>query len=221
MNRPTPRWVPVALLAPFYLNDFANLHIHDWRLWLLIDYIGVKLLPLAVLVWLLRSRRLRPAELGLRGQRPHQALLSFAGVTLLGTVIDQNGGRWLATLPGFPALGGMPEITSPFWNGLDLSLGLLLVGICEELVFRGYLRTLLLRFTTKGWLIVLMSSVAFGLIHWSLGLTAILTTSLIGAVFMITYLITESLPAIMLAHFAINVIDFAGVVPKELFRLGF
>jgi membrane protease YdiL (CAAX protease family) len=94
------------------------------------------------------------------------------------------------------------------------------VGICEELVFRGYLHTLLRRFTRKRWLILLLSSVVFGLIHWSLGFHAILTTALIGAVFMGAYLITAALPAIMLAHFAINFIDFAGVVPKELFRLG-
>jgi membrane protease YdiL (CAAX protease family) len=209
----------VALLAPFYLNDFANLHIRDWRLWLLIDYLTVKLLPLLVVAWLLRSRRLRPADFGLSSQPLRAALLTFVLVTLIGTVIDQNGGRWLAAVPGFPALGGMPEITSPLWNGIDLSLGLLLVGVCEELVFRGYLHTLLRRFTTKGWLIVLLSSVAFGLIHWSLGFQAILTTTLIGAVFMSAYLITASLPAIMLAHFAINFIDFAGVIPRELFRL--
>lgn len=209
----------MALLAPFYLNDFANLHVRDWRLWLLIDYLGVKLLPLLVVAWLLRSRRLRPTDFGLRAQPLGEALLTFVLVTLIGTLIDQNGGRWLATVPGFPALGGMPVITSPLWNGIDLSLGLLLVGVCEELVFRGYLHTLLRRFTTKRWLIVVISSAAFGLIHWSLGFPAILTTALIGAVFMGAYLITAALPAIMLAHFAINFIDFAGVIPRELFRL--
>jgi len=30
---------------------------------------------------------------------------------------------------------------------------------------------------------------------------------------------TRSLPAIMLAHFLVNFIDFAGVVPKEIFRI--
>jgi membrane protease YdiL (CAAX protease family) len=33
----------------------------------------------------------------------------------------------------------MPAITNPFWNGADLTLGLLAVGILEELVFRGFL----------------------------------------------------------------------------------
>ena len=32
------------------------------------------------------------------------------------------------------------------------------------------------------------------------------------------YLKTKSLPAIMLAHFAIDFIDFAGVIPKSIFK---
>jgi len=47
---------------------------------------------------------------------------------------------------------------------------------------------------------------------------AVITASAIGAVFMIAYLRTSSLPAIMLAHFAINFIDFAGVIPKSMFK---
>lgn len=30
---------------------------------------------------------------------------------------------------------------------------------------------------------------------------------------------TRALPAVMLAHFAIDFIDFAGVVPKSIFKL--
>jgi|TARA_B110000263_G_scaffold237696_1_gene238220 membrane protease YdiL (CAAX protease family) len=35
---------------------------------------------------------------------------------------------------------------------------------------------------------------------------------------MITYLRTRSLPAIILAHFTTNFIDFAGVIPKSVFN---
>ena len=93
------------------------------------------------------------------------------------------------------------------------------MGICEELVFRGYMHTFLSRHTESPLAIVLISSMAFDLIHWSLGLYAVAITSTIGAVFMVAYLKTRSLPAIMRAHFAINFIDFAGVIPKALFKL--
>ena len=81
------------------------------------------------------------------------------------------------------------------------------------------MHTFINRYTKNPVAIVVISSVAFGLIHWSLGLHAVVITSIIGAVFMIAYLRTRSLPAIMLAHFAINFIDFTGVIPKSIFTV--
>ncbi|MBU0485546.1 MAG: CPBP family intramembrane metalloprotease [Proteobacteria bacterium] len=209
----------ILLTSPFYLNDFASILIKEWRPWLLVDYLGVKLFPLLVTFWLIRRKKMRPVEFGLAPQNLASFCVVFLVVTLIGTIIDQNGYQLITKLPGYPALGDMPEITIPAWNWLDLTLGLLLVGILEELIFRGFMHTFISRYTENSFIIVTISAVTFGLIHWSLGLHAVLVTSIIGAVFMIAYLITRSLPAIMLAHFAINFIDFAGVVPKSIFKL--
>ncbi|MCC7410423.1 MAG: CPBP family intramembrane metalloprotease [Gammaproteobacteria bacterium] len=208
----------VLLVSPFYLNDFASIYITDWRLWLFIDYAGVKLFPLLLALWLIRSRIMRPAELGLTTRSVASFLGAFLVVALVGTVIDQNGYALIARLPGYAPLGQMPDITSPAWNRIDLTLGLLLVGVVEELVFRGYMHAVLRRFTDSPAVIVVVSSVAFGLIHWSLGLHAVLVTTVIGAVLMLAYLRTRALPPLMLAHFAIDFIDFAGVVPKSIFK---
>jgi membrane protease YdiL (CAAX protease family) len=161
---------------------------------------------------------MRATEFGLKTQSTLSALVVFLIVALVGTVIDQNGYQLIAKLPGYQSLGGMPAITSPVWNWIDLTFGLFVVGICEELIFRGFLHTFINRYTENSCAIVVISSVAFGLIHWSLGLHAVLITSTIGAVLMVAYLRTRSLPAIMLAHFAINFIDFAGVIPKSIFK---
>lgn len=209
----------ILLVSPFYLNDFANIFIKDWHLWLFIDYVGLKFFPFVVTLWLIRSKNMRPAEFGLTTQSVPSFFVVFLVVALIGTVIDQNGYQLITKLPGYSPLGGMPEITSPVWNWVDLTLGLLLVGITEELIFRGFMHTFISRYTENSFAIVAISSVAFGLIHWSLGLHTVLITSIIGAVFMMVYLRTRSLPAIMLAHFAINFIDFAGVIPKSIFKL--
>lgn len=208
----------ILLTGPFYLNDIANMYIKDWRWWLLIDYVGLKLYPIVFAFWLIYSKKMRATEFGLKPQSPLSFLAVFLITALIGTVIDQNGYQLLAKIPGYPPLGGMPEITSPVWNWVDLTLGLLLVAICEELVFRGFLHTFISRYTKNAWVIVVISSVAFGLIHWSLGMQAVIITAIIGAVFMVAYLRTRSLPAIMLAHFTINFIDFAGIIPKSLFK---
>ncbi len=210
--------VLMLLAGPFYLNDFSSIYLESWRWWLFIDYTAVKLFPLLVALWLVRSNKIRAAELGLRAQALPPFLAVFLVVTLAGTLIDQNGYALLAGLPGYAPLGGMPPIANPFWDWLDLTFGLLMVGVFEELVFRGYMYAFLQRYTRSALAIVPISSVAFGLIHWGLGLHAVVVTSIIGALFMVAYLRTRSLPAIMLAHFAINFIDFSGVIPTSIFK---
>ena len=207
----------ILLTSPFYLNDFANMYVTNWRWWLFIDYVGVKLFPFLVVLRLIRSKKMRASEFGLTTQTIPSFLVVFLVVALVGTIIDQNGYQLVAKLPGYLPLGGMPAITNHVWNWIDLTFGLLMVGVFEELIFRGYMHTFISRYTKSSFAIVVISAIAFGLIHWSLGLHDILITSTIGAVFMIAYLKTRSLPAIILAHFAVNFIDFAGIIPKSIF----
>jgi membrane protease YdiL (CAAX protease family) len=208
----------ILMASPFYLNDFANIYVKSWHWWLFIDYAGVKLFPILVMLCLIRSKTMQASEFGLTTQKILPFLTVFLAVAVIGTLIDQNGYQLIAKLPGNSPLGGMPAITNPVWDWIDLTFGLAMVAIVEEIVFRGYMHTLLSRITQSPVAIVMISSVAFGLIHWSLGLHAILITATIGAVFMIAYLETRSLPAIMVAHFAVNFIDYAGVIPKSIFK---
>ena len=204
----------LVIAAPFYLNDFSNIFVKDWHLWLFIDYTSVKLFPLLAIVWLVRKKFAAPADFGFTAQRAGSFIGVFTAMTFIGTVIDQNLLPFLKQILGDTAIGGMPDITSPMWNWIDLTFGLLLVGIFEELVFRGMIFTVLRRQTQSAAAIVAVSSIAFGLIHWSGGFHAIINAAVIGAVFMIFYLRTRSTPALMLAHFAIDFIAFSGVIPK-------
>ena len=209
-----------AVLCPFYLNDLANIHVHDWRWWLAIDYVAVKLLPLAALAWLWRSGRLAPAELGLAPQPALAFAVTTLGLALVATVIDQNAYRVLAGLPGYPPLGAMPPIPVPFAEWIDLTVGLALVAAVEELVFRAWLYRALRRRTANGAIILAVSAAAFGLIHWSGGLHQVLITAVIGALFMGAYMRTRRIAPIIGAHFAVNFVDFAGVVPEAWFQFG-
>ena len=210
--------VLLVIAGPFYLNDFASIYVKDWRWWLAIDYVAVKLFPLAVVAWLILTRRMEPGEFGLVRQPAAAFLAAFLLAALAGTLIDQNAYTLLARMPGYAPLGAMPEIRSDAWNRIDLSFGLLLVGVLEELIFRAYAYTVIRRYTASPAAIVAISAIAFGLIHWSLGSTTVLITAAIGAVFMVVYLRTRSVPALALAHFAVNFIDFADAIPKSLFK---
>ncbi len=94
----------VLLVSPFFLNDFANIFIKDWRLWLLVDYAGGKVFPFVVMLWLIRSKKMRPAEFGITPQGIPAFCCVFLSMTVAGTVIDQNGYQLLKTLPGYPHL---------------------------------------------------------------------------------------------------------------------
>lgn len=207
-------WAFALLAAPFFLNDFANLLVRDWRVWLTIDYVFLKLVPLAVILWAVRAGVLRAGDFGLRTVPWRVLLPSLVLLTLVGLLIDQNGYTLMNNLPGYAPLGGMPAITSGMWNWIDLTVGLALVGLMEELIFRGLAFSAL-----SPWLppvgVVGASAVAFGLIHWSLGWHSVVITGVIGAVFMLAYLRLQSIAPLALAHFAVNFVAFAGVVPRE------
>jgi membrane protease YdiL (CAAX protease family) len=212
-----PITVVILLCLPFYLNDLNDIYVKDWRWWLLIDYVAVKLFPLLVLAWLIRRKKVGFSSLGLR----IPSAISFWSVLAVGTLsavfIEQNGYLLTNWLSGAP-LGQMPGIASPVWRWVDLTAGLVTVSIVEEVVFRGYLRIFLSRYTRRAWVVIVISAIAFGLIHWSGGLQKIMAASAVGAVFMALYLRTHSLPAIMVAHYLVNFIAFSNVVPQSIFR---
>jgi len=209
--------VLIILCLPFYLNDLSDIYVRDWRLWLTIDYLAVKLFPLLVVSWLFLRKKMTLADFGLTAQPIISLVSIFYVCALLGSVIEQTGYLILGDISAAAKLGEMPDIPHPFWHGLDLTVGLLLTGICEELVFRGYLRAFLVRYTQSAALIIGASALAFGFIHWSGGYEKVLVTALVGAFFMLLYLRTRSLPAIMLAHFAIDFLDFSHLLPKFIF----
>ena len=105
----------------------------------------------------------------------------------------------------------------PVVNWIDLTLGLVLVGLVEEIVFRAVPAELLARDGLA--VTVAISSLAFGFIHWSGGLHVVVVTTVIGAVFMLIYLRWRALLALALAHALVDFVDFAGVVPKQIFKL--
>lgn len=208
----------ILLSSPFYLNDFTNIYINDWVLWLWIDYITTKLFPFLVVLWLIYCKKINFHDIGLTAQ----PLISFMTVFIIGVLaavfIDHNGYLILSKFPSYSPIDRIPKIVSPLWNWIDLTIGLLIGAIAEELVFRGYLHAFITRYTQHALIIIAISAVAFGFIHWSGGLHKVVVTSAIGAVFMMLYLKTHSLSAIMLAHFTVNFIDFAHVVPTAIFR---
>lgn len=76
-------------------------------------------------------------------------------------------------------------------------------GICEEILFRGYMVSYLMRSNEEGFAIF-VSAVAFGAVHFSQGLLAVLVTGLMGATAAWSFVVTGSIWPAILAHTVYN-----------------
>jgi membrane protease YdiL (CAAX protease family) len=88
------------------------------------------------------------------------------------------------------------------------SFSALSAGICEEIIYRGFIVFLLQAIfpSMPIFLIILLPSVVFGLGHFYQGLQGVIQTGLLGALFMSLFLATDSLLLAILLHF---IIDFS------------
>ncbi|WP_421903452.1 CPBP family intramembrane glutamic endopeptidase [Maridesulfovibrio sp.] len=194
---------------PFYLNDFNNIFIKHELLWLAIDY-GAKLFPLGFLFYLLRKGTLSRADLGLVALPLNKLILWTLGITALGLCLDEPGfALWSKLLPSL-RLGSIPiETDSPLYI-LDMTIGLALVAISEEITFRGLAFTTLKNRNYSIPKIFTISALIFGMIHWSQGPVAIMATIITGSGLMICMYCTGSIYPTIIAHYVINYLSFSG-----------
>ena len=75
----------------------------------------------------------------------------------------------------------------------DLTFGMALLAVAEELTFRGVLRHIIERFTKSRIILIFFSAALFGLAHWYLGPDVVLSAFFLGIVLMYLYVKTGSL----------------------------
>ena len=101
-----------------------------------------------------------------------------------------------------------PKIEQPALYWIDLTFGLALTAVAEELVFRSIARDFLGRYMSSTLAIVAASALIFAAIHWSHGIGAMVTALFAGAVLMALFMRTGSVVPCMIAHYAVNAADF-------------
>ena len=210
------RLIILAVLSSiFLLNDLLFLKTTGYGAWLLIDY-GSRLLALGIVLALVRRKTSRTDEFGLTGIPFRSGLRWLLLLTAAGLLIDQAGSRLLEQLLPGTQLASMPKITNAAVNIFDLTFGLALVALSEEAIFRGYFYSALhdrLSFRS----LVALSAVLFGMIHWSQGLPAILSTALWGILPMVSMDRTRSIIPAVIAHYITNLVSLGGFVPERWF----
>ena len=196
----------VLAALPFFLNDFLFLRTTTGLGWLAADY-GSKLLALAIVFALPALRR------ALAGTRPiRRPLWRAAALALLVAAFVTVADYFFRVVAPIEVeamvLFKYPKISSPVLYWTDITYGLALTAVSEELIFRGLFARLLARHCASETVLIAASAVFFALIHWSHGLTAMVVAFVAGAALMALYRRTDSLLPPMAAHYLINLWDF-------------
>ncbi len=140
--------------------------------------------------------------LGLVMLPPGQLLLWSAGITLVALALVAAGRALrLRETPLLEHL--LPRTPGEKAAFLGVSIT---AGVCEELVFRGFLIPALEVATGSLGLAVVLSCAVFGLLHSYQGMIGIVRTAVLGFVLAIPFLVTGSILPSMIAHAAFDVI---------------
>lgn len=135
--------------------------------------------------------------------------IDFAtGIALLLVMfVSASGLGWLLTQIGLEPKGEIALLLPESLTGkLIWVLMSFTAGMCEEVIFRGYLMTRLrLLFKAKSWFWpVIISSVAFAFPHLYQGTGNVIVIFMVGVLFAVTFIKTRSLWPCVLAHFFLD-----------------
>jgi membrane protease YdiL (CAAX protease family) len=184
----------------------ATVPFQVWRMaqgnaeaWLAIDYtMRVSILVLVAMVPVARVLAYRTVRL--RIGLGELASWSLGVVALI--VIYQPAAGVLERFIPDTALGGYPRTTGAA-HAIDLSFGLLLVAVHEEVFFRRYARAAFQSFE-DGAAMIVVTSIAFGLYHWWTGIPNMILAGLMGTYLMLLYRRAGALWPCIAAHYAID-----------------
>lgn len=102
-----------------------------------------------------------------------------------------------------------PAIEDAILRAFDRSVGIALVAVSEELVFRYVAARALERF--PAWMLYGASSLIFGFIHLPQGIANVASAAVVGLILMWLFRATRSLWPPIAVHFAFDVLIFAGI----------
>jgi membrane protease YdiL (CAAX protease family) len=190
-----------AILAMSACFQLWRLSQADASAWLSVDY----LMRVAVLIALAVARptrhiafKTRPLQIG-----KSELVLWLAGTAAFAVPLGYEP-LWRAIEASTLDIrvGGVPR-TIGVRHFIDLTFGLLLVAIHEEIFFRRVARVVF-RPLGDGLAMIMTTSVIFGLFHWWTGLPNMIVATLVGAFLMLLYRRAGALWPAVLAHYLID-----------------
>lgn len=141
------------------------------------------------------------------------AIIGIVGLTIVGVVAVRKEGDEIISVGDIQSI--LPR------NRQELVLGGLLsinAGIVEELLFRLALPALLFATTGNAIVAIVGSVLLFGIMHSYQGVAGIVITTVIGALFMMLYVLTGSIVVAIIAHAILDLRSLV-VIPMAVSRV--
>ncbi|MBN1673605.1 MAG: CPBP family intramembrane metalloprotease [Kiritimatiellae bacterium] len=205
----------LLLVWPLYLNDLYLIALgdaHPGVLWTL-DVLFFLVIPVITIVCLAKSRVISLREVGFPGRVSVVSVLAGVGVCALLIVVDRwQLHWWLRSVfparlhPGYE----FPE-AQPL-RGIVIVYAALTAGFLEELVYRGILTTELKKHIRSTTLVVVLSGLIFGGIHWGEGIAAVLDTFAWSLILAVWYVKRRRLWGPITCHVLYDLLIFSGVI---------
>ena len=201
-DRSSPPLAPiVAALAAMIASQIIRLHQTEAAWWLAADYVG-RLLSLAILFLAPTTRAAAFKREGLLVSA-WQAGLWLSGLVILNILVLYRLGFELDTAFPETRLGSLPRLHgAPLL--VDLTFGLTLVAIHEEIFFRRIARAILHPMLGTGTSMIIASAILVGLYHWQFGIRTITTAFIFGVFAMLSYVRMGTIMPIVVAHYLID-----------------
>lgn len=203
---PSPlAWLAIALaFLPYAVKRMALLGTPPYLDWMLWDY-GARVVMLAGVALAYRARLVSPTG-------PRASWTKTIGLFVLALIAERMLSAWLA--PVLMAELGHLRFSAhptPSERGLyffDLLVGIWLVAISEELVFRRLLFALLGRIALGPITIVPVSAIVFGLMHFPMGADVAVHATLFGLIVGTLFAATRRLWPCIAAHYIEDAVGF-------------
>lgn len=180
------------------------------RIRLYLSTIAFQWMLALIIGWRAHARGLSNHDLGLfLGSVPIAVTVSLAGAIVIALGHWRNIRR-MATLnhPAAQRLRALavrifPKTPHETWLYVALALT---AGICEEFIFRGFLIAAFFRAGLVSWMVVLTTSVLFGLAHLYQGRGGSIGTGLLGVLFAVIRIAYTSLLPVIMWHAVLDIV---------------
>jgi len=197
----------LILAAPFFINDIGFIAAKNTFGVYLIDYFSRAFVLAVCFCWPVSRQIARePSPLVPRWE---PAVVAILAMVLLDLLLYHFVEVPVIAATGFSVWFQFLKIDNPTLHFLDLSIGLFLVALSEELVFRKFALSWLRSAGYIHWQICIISAFFFAAIHWGNGLGRMSLTFLLGLCYMAVYLKLGRLWPLIVAHWITNVIAFS------------